>query len=181
MAPLVIILGPTGAGKSYQSKEIAHRHGWTRISSGDLLRATGNEDILKSLAKGELTETTLVQGLLEEALTTLPIGRGLVLDGFPRMMSEVEWLEANMSRFNLELKAAIEITVAREVSNERLQHRNRTDDEKKAIDHKWREYEKETKPVLDHYRKQGKLVEVDGTPDEPTVAREIEKKLGVSN
>ena len=71
--------------------------------------------------------------------------------------------------------------IPREVSLDRLAKRakleNRSDDTPEAINERLRLYHSKTVPVIEHYRKMGKLLEIDGRPDIDTIFKDICNKL----
>jgi adenylate kinase len=100
----VILLGPPGAGKGTQSKQIVDRYGIPQISTGDLLRdhiARGTELGLRAkgiMARGELVPDELMYGIVADRLREADCQRGFVLDGFPRTAAQAGWLDAFLER-----------------------------------------------------------------------------------
>src|SRR5271166_4123422 len=96
----VILLGPPGAGKGTQAKQIVDRYGIPQISTGDLLRdnvARGTELGLQAkaiMARGELVPDELMYGIVACRLREADCKRGFVLDGFPRTAAQAGWLDA---------------------------------------------------------------------------------------
>src|SRR6202162_6143256 len=94
----VIFLGPPGAGKGTQAKEVARRHGVPHLSTGDMFRehvSKGTE--LGKRAKpimdhGELVPDDILLGMLEHGLEEPDSTAGFVLDGFPRTLPQAESL-----------------------------------------------------------------------------------------
>ena len=54
----------------------------------------------------------------------------------------------------------------------------RHDDERKTVERRIREYQQKTAPLIEYYRQEGKLVEVDGTLEIGLVSKEIIKNIG---
>ena len=85
----VIFLGPPGAGKGTQAKEVARRHGVEHLSTGDMFREhVANDTELGRRAKpimhrGDLVPDEIVLGMIEERLARPDCLGGFVLDGFP--------------------------------------------------------------------------------------------------
>lgn len=100
----VILLGPPGAGKGTQSKQIVDRYGVPQISTGDLLRdhvARGTELGLEAkaiMARGELVPDDLMYGIVANRLREADCERGFVLDGFPRTAAQAGWLDAFLEK-----------------------------------------------------------------------------------
>jgi adenylate kinase len=85
--PLVIFLGPTGAGKSVQAARLAAAHGWVHVSAGALLRAQNNPMLMKIMSQGELVSSDLIDEILAKELARLNSAQGIVLDGYPRVLT----------------------------------------------------------------------------------------------
>jgi adenylate kinase len=100
----VILLGPPGAGKGTQAKQIVEHYGIPQISTGDLLRdnvrrgtALGLE--AKSImARGELVPDQLMYGIVADRLREPDCRNGYVLDGFPRTAAQAGWLDAFLEK-----------------------------------------------------------------------------------
>src|SRR5271170_2549266 len=100
----VILLGPPGAGKGTQAKQIVERYGIPQISTGDLLRdnvSRGTELGLEAkaiMARGELVPDELMYGIVACRLRECDCERGFVLDGFPRTAAQAGWLDAFLEK-----------------------------------------------------------------------------------
>jgi adenylate kinase len=100
----VILLGPPGAGKGTQARQIVERYGIPQISTGDLLRdhvARGTELGLEAkaiMARGELVPDELLYGIVASRLREADCKRGFVLDGFPRTAAQAGWLDAFLEK-----------------------------------------------------------------------------------
>jgi len=100
----VILLGPPGAGKGTQSKQIVDRYGVPQISTGDLLRdhvERGTELGLEAkaiMARGQLVPDELMYGIVAARLREADCQRGFVLDGFPRTAAQAGWLDAFLEK-----------------------------------------------------------------------------------
>lgn len=58
---------------------------------------------------------------------------------------------------------------------------SRDDDNKESYENRYETYIEETSEVIDYYKKQGKLIEIDGTKDPIDTFKVIEDLLGVKN
>ena len=96
----MILLGPPGAGKGTQARQVVERYGIPQISTGELLRehvARGTRLGLEAKAimgRGELVPDELMYGIVAERLREPDCRRGFVLDGFPRTAAQAGWLDA---------------------------------------------------------------------------------------
>jgi adenylate kinase len=95
----LIFLGPPGAGKGTQAKQIAESCGVPHLSTGDMFRdAVSRGTELGKLAKpimdrGDLVPDDLVMKLVEERLSRPDCDRGFVFDGFPRTLAQAGQLD----------------------------------------------------------------------------------------
>jgi adenylate kinase len=95
----IILVGAPGSGKGTQAKRIAQVLGVPQISTGDLLRdnvSRGTELGLKAkqtMDRGELVSDQLVCDMVAERLRQPDCAKGCILDGFPRTVSQAEWLD----------------------------------------------------------------------------------------
>jgi adenylate kinase len=94
----VIFLGPPGAGKGTQAKELAGKYGVPHLSTGDMLR----ENIAKGtplgakakplMERGELVPDSLVLKMVAARIERPDCSHGFVFDGFPRTVAQAQYL-----------------------------------------------------------------------------------------
>jgi adenylate kinase len=95
----VIFLGPPGAGKGTQAKELARKYGVPHLSTGDMLReniAKGTalgEKAKPIMARGELVPDSLVLQMVAERIEKPDCWHGFVFDGFPRTVAQAQYLQ----------------------------------------------------------------------------------------
>jgi len=100
----LIFLGPPGAGKGTQAKEVAKRNGVPHLSTGDMFRdhvARGTELGLKAkpiMERGELVPDEIVLGMVEDRIARPDCANGCVFDGFPRTLPQAEALDGMLAR-----------------------------------------------------------------------------------
>ncbi len=173
----VVILGPTGAGKSQQAQELAAATGMAIIGTGKLLRATGDAALIELLNRGELADTQLVQRLVAEELKRHPVGQPVILDGFPRNMDEAQWLDAGEDELGLIIVAVLTIEVEQRTALARISSRGRSDDSADSFAQKWEIYQRAVEPVIRHYDEKQLLHVIDGDGTMEEVAERIEEVL----
>jgi adenylate kinase len=99
----ILLMGPPGAGKGTQAKELVKIWGIPQISTGDLLRANvAQETPLGKIAKeiigrGELVPDTLVNEMVAVRLMEPDTANGYILDGFPRTLGQANWLDGRLA------------------------------------------------------------------------------------
>ena len=100
----LIFLGPPGAGKGTQAKQLALLWGIPQISTGDMLREArraGTElgrQVASVMDTGGLVSDSLVVALVEERLQRRDAQQGFILDGFPRTLIQAEALDKFLAR-----------------------------------------------------------------------------------
>ncbi|OGF51844.1 hypothetical protein A3I27_04280 [Candidatus Giovannonibacteria bacterium RIFCSPLOWO2_02_FULL_43_11b] len=168
----LMFLGRSGCGKDTQIEMLMRRPdlaGAIETNTGNILREMAKKntilgkkvkEILESgrLCPGWLSFTAWLSYLMEKA-------RGdeiLFASGSPRRLEEAE-LEDRALEFSGRPKpVAVHIVVSREESKKRLMIRKREDDTEKSIDSRLEWFEKDVMPIIEHYKKEGRLIEING-------------------
>jgi adenylate kinase len=94
----VLFLGPPGAGKGTQARDLAQEWGVPQIATGDMLReAMAADTPLGREAKqyydrGALVPDDVIVGMIADRLAQPDAKRGFILDGFPRTIGQAEAL-----------------------------------------------------------------------------------------
>ncbi len=123
--PILILLGPPGAGKGTQARMLEEEFGLVQLSTGDLLRsavAAGTEagKAAEAVMKaGGLVSDEIVLAVLTDRLAQDDCARGVVLDGFPRTTVQAEALDAMLAASGQRISAVISL----EVDNVRMVQR----------------------------------------------------------
>lgn len=172
MTARLLIVGPPGAGKGTQAARIAERFAIPTISTGDIFRANiANETELGKQVKaivdaGDYVPDELTNALVTDRLAEADAGDGFLLDGYPRTTDQVRYLAELLAGNGHALDAVIRLVADEDEIVRRLRQRaidqGRVDDSEEAIRHRQEVYQRETAPLLEMFREQGLLVEVDG-------------------
>jgi len=94
----VIFLGPPGAGKGTQAKELAKKYGVPHLSTGDMLREHVSQgtplglEAKPIMARGDLVPDSLVLKMVRERIERPDCSHGFVFDGFPRTVAQAQYL-----------------------------------------------------------------------------------------
>ena len=205
MSNRLLLLGPPGAGKGTQSSRLAETFGLEHITTGDALRA--NKDMeteygtpREYMDAGELVPDGLVNEIVKAATDEAD---GFILDGYPRNLSQVEYLDSIT-----ELDAVVLLDVGEDELLRRLTGRRvdpetgdvyhtefnmpddeaiverleqRDDDTEEVATERLEVYRENTEPVVEHYRETGELIEVDGEADPDGVFDRIVDAVGLND
>ena len=171
MGRLVVLMGPTGAGKSVQGELLAKQYDAVHLSSGELLRR--DPHALAMMVDGQLVDADEVERVIGEAIAKVPDKQLVVMDGTPRTQHNIDWMERELPGLGRELVKVVLIDLDIETSLTRLGLRGRDDDAPKAIRAKYKLFQDVTLPVAEHYRDLGLLVTVDGRGTIEQVNHEI--------
>jgi adenylate kinase len=114
----LIFLGPPGAGKGTQARELARDWQVPQIATGDMLReavAAGTElgrQARQYMDRGALVPDDVIVGLIAERLEQPDAKAGFILDGFPRTIPQAEALDGLLERLGQRLDRVIFFDVA---------------------------------------------------------------------
>ena len=196
MSRNILLLGAPGAGKGTQSKKLAEEYDIEHVTTGDALRQ--NKDMETEygtprsfMEAGELVPDPVVNEIVRAALEETD---GYVLDGYPRNEEQAEYLDEITDldaviyldvkeeelvdrltgrrvcdecgvNYHVEFQPPEKEGVCDECDGELIQ---REDDTEETVRERLEVFYDNTEPVIDHFREQGDLIEIDGeaTPDE---------------
>ena len=183
----LLIVGPPGAGKGTQAARITQTYGIPDVSTGDIFRANiKNQTPLGVQVKAIIDAGDYVSNDLTNALVTSRLEEddargGFLLDGYPRTLEQVQYLDELLAGKGQALDAVIQLVADQDEVVARLRKRaieqGRTDDTEEAIRHRQEVYARETSPLIAVYRDRGLLIEVDGLGEIDDVAGRISEAL----
>lgn len=205
----LVFLGPPGAGKGTQAREIAKLLGIPHISTGDMFRENVEKGTpLGKAAKaildaGELVRDDLVNSMVRERLNQPDCAAGFLLDGYPRTVPQAVALNEMLREKGQEGPVVVNLSVSYNIVVRRLSGRRvcpvcnrtynlhsqppatdcvcdddgtrlqqRSDDREEAIRERLAAYEALTAPLVNFYKADGRLHEInaDRSPGEITGA-----------
>ena len=203
----LILLGPPGAGKGTQAKNLTDDFSLPYLATGDMMRAKRKEDselgrqVAAIMDAGGLVDDQVVCKVLLERIEAEGD------DGFPRKGSQADILDRALDERGRSITAVILIDVPDEVLVQRLAGRRqcekghvyhvdlnppqqegvcdvdglpleqRRDDEPEVIRNRLEVYHAETEPLVERYDDAGLLQRFDGTQDPEVVHRHIRNTL----
>lgn len=181
----LVLFGPPGAGKGTQAKILTTERGLPQLSTGDMLRAAIAARTPLGLSckvlidKGELVPDDTVIGIIAERFDQPDCKNGAVFDGFPRTIPQAQALDKMLTERGHKIDLVLELKVDDAMLLSRVEARIkaggvlRSDDTPETLAHRLEVYYKNTAPLIDYYRQQGKLKAVDGMAPVETVTAQI--------
>jgi adenylate kinase len=188
----LILLGPPGAGKGTQAKNLIEAYGIPQLSTGDILRSAIKAKTPMGLAakevmdRGDLVSDQIVNGIVSERLDSEDARKGFVLDGFPRTIAQAEALDQMLADKGMKLDAVVEITADAETLTQRIINRAResaattgarADDNAEVVRNRLNVYREQTAPLVAYYRGRGLLKSVDGMASVDDVTAAIRRAV----
>lgn len=175
---MIIFFGPAGAGKSVQGQILSARHGWRWLSVGQLLRDTHDAELIREMQTGALVSEERVNSIVKEALKNAKDLEHVILDGFPRQLSQAKWLVDTQSEHERAVNMIIVLEVPKAEIMNRLRVRGRADDKPEVIEERLHIYRKEIYPILDYFTdRKVYITHIDGTGTVGQVHDRIEAEL----
>ncbi|KAJ3288453.1 hypothetical protein HK104_008171 [Borealophlyctis nickersoniae] len=154
------------AGKGTQCERLAKEFHLTHLSTGDLLRAEiekgsdigkAAEDLMK---EGLMVPSEVILRLLRDSMEANKNTPGFLIDGFPRAMDQAQEFERMIGP----CRTVVYFHCSLEVLEQRLLERGKTsgrlDDNLETIKKRFHTFENQSMPVIEHYKKKGKCVQV---------------------
>lgn len=124
------LYGPPGSGKGTQAQRLGDRFQLDHVSSGDILRAerkAGTElgrKVEEIMKRGELVPDEIVGELIQKKIQQCHAeGRGVIFDGYPRNMRQLQRVEALLKVLDAQLDCAVTLDIDPEKLTERLTSR----------------------------------------------------------
>ncbi len=158
---MILLMGIAGSGKGTQAKLLADKDGFDVISTGELLRNYGSDEQHKRMQKGKILDDQEVTELLEKALEELSDQNNVILDGYPRRISQAKWLLDQQQAGRFKIDYVIHLIASEDAVTARLLERGRLDDNGAGISQRFKEYRQDTVPILNYLEQSGvKIKEV---------------------
>jgi len=166
--PIIIVLGPQGAGKGTQVALLTEQFGIPAVAAGDLFRTAAAQDTeigrraKAVLDAGGLMSIDLWEPVVGAYLDTLDLSRGYFLDGLLRSVEQIESFNRILAKRQLAAPFVLSIVLDDATATERLLARGRADDTPEQIRARLAWSRTQMQPVIEYFRSAGRLIEVDG-------------------
>jgi adenylate kinase len=176
---LIVLIGPTGSGKTTQSEFLKKRFGIPTISIDDIAKT--NPGALEKYKEpgidpGVPQGNPAVDELIAGRLAQLDVSKGVALDGYPATKEQADHLASLAKQFSLPAPIIIQLDVPDPVVRERLRKRGREDDTPAQIEARLKEYHRELDMVRAYYP-EADIWTIDGTRTPVEVSRTIRSIL----
>ena len=170
-----IFLGAPGVGKGTVAQEIEKKHGIKHISTGDIFRDNIKNKtplglkVKAVLDSGGYVSDDLTNEIIKEVIISDQVQKtGFILDGYPRTLNQAKFLRDS----GININGAILLYADEKIIMHRLTSRARgKDDTPVVIKKRLAIYNQKTKPLIDFYQKENKLIRVSA---EGTIVENVE-------
>ena len=164
----------------------------------------GNK-IKETIDRGLFVSDSIINELIEKILLNKKYFNRLIFDGYPRNLKQANYLDALIKKYKQKISCVLSLKVDQDVVIKRIVGRQvcsrcnsifneffnpatksnhscdskflkkRSDDNENTIKKRFYTYEKETAPILGHYKNQNLLYEIDGMSNISTIYKEIQR------
>ena len=153
----IVFFGPPGSGKGTQAKLLAKELEILHLSTGDILRDKLTEGdslsikLKNIMSSGNLVSDEILNQIIADKLISEECSNGFILDGYPRTISQSEFLLSFFKSNKLKLDIIFDFKIAFKLVEERIMLRSkqeeRSDDNSNVIKTRLDKYILETSPV----------------------------------
>jgi len=183
----IVLLGAPGSGKGTQAILLKDKYVLEHASTGDLYRkemAANSPLGMKAkeiIDRGNLCPDELTLDMLYQFCLKHNNVRGFLLDGVPRTIEQAQMMEGigypNIIPVTISVYLEVDGNEVLNRLSKRAVELNRTDDTPEVIRQRIVNYEMQTKPLIEYYRAQNKLIKVNGMQSVEDVFSDICKMI----
>jgi adenylate kinase len=151
---VIVLIGPTGAGKTTQATFLNQHYGLAIITADDLVLE--NPAVMAKYQEpgidpGTPLTSPALNELVHDRLSKMDVKKGFVLDGYPATKDQADHLEAMVKEFALPSPIVIQLLVPDKVALKRDKKRGRADDTPAQIERRLKDYHRELDMVKAYY------------------------------
>ncbi len=168
----LVLFGIQGSGKGTQAKKLAAEFGYDIFETGAELRRIAATDteigrtVKSFIDNGKLAPIEVVMEAVKQAIASRPAQTKIIFDGIPRNMDQKAGFDTIMKGANREF-VGVQIVVDAELCVQRIIKRGaeqgRADDaNEETIRRRMGIFTEQTIPVIEVYRAEGKMTDIDG-------------------
>ncbi|HZU27763.1 MAG TPA: nucleoside monophosphate kinase [Bryobacteraceae bacterium] len=172
---VIVLIGPTGSGKTTQADFLKRRYGLPTISIDELIhrnRAELNSEKTPGINDGSPQQSLGINELVRDRVKQPDTHRGFVLDGYPASKDQADYLGKLLENMHLPAPVIIQLDVPDAIARQRLARRRRADDTPAQIEQRLKDYHREMDMVRAYYP-QANIWTVDGTRTPSEVSKTI--------
>ena len=209
---IFLLTGCPGAGKGTQARLLSQRLEIPNISTGDILREIAasqtdlGQHVARQMRSGAFVGDEIVNQAVVERIQRRDCQRGLILDGYPRTVSQARFLDAIV--LSNDRLTVFDISVApseiiRRITNRRVcgscgtiynlfnavpKRANtcdlcmsalfhRDDDQRDVIEERLNIYSREIEPLIEYYRSRGVYWKINGDASVADVSEQLTRTI----
>ncbi len=181
---VLVVTGPPYSGKGTQCEILEKHLGFKHISTGKRIRLEKEKNtrigqIMKDYEeKGMLVPDEIMEDLLIEIIKENEEGKGIILDGYPRTVSQVDTLIRILQTTGKQLDLGLNIEVPKSEllvrAKNRAKNSDRKDDQDENVHIRRIEvFEKNTQPAIIYLKEKARIVDIDGIGKVPIITERI--------
>lgn len=182
----LVLFGIQGSGKGTQAKILSEKLQMEIFETGGELRKLSKQDselgkkIKNLIDNGHMVSNEIVMEIVENFLKNVPTEQKVLFDGLPRKLIQKESFDALIDKVGRQI-VGLQIIIPEEKTINRLLKRaeieKRADDTPEGIRNRIASFYEETIPVIEKYKAEGKLLEVNGDQEIDKVSTDILQTL----
>ena len=183
----VVFFGIQGSGKGTQAKRLAADCGYDIFEAGGELRkiAASDTDLGRTVKSyidaGHLVPHEIIMEVVKAAIGKRPKDQRILFDGIPRDENQMRDFDVILRDAGRDFRCVHFVLTAEEGTQRilgRAKTEGRADDANlEIIQKRMNIFEEKTKPVIEEYRKQGKVVDVEAKGSVEDVYEEVRRKI----
>jgi adenylate kinase len=182
----IVLLGRSGSGKGTQAEFLLPKlKPVIFLQTGKLLRKfiKGRNTVAlfarRILSRGDLVPSWLSNHMWADKIIRSLKKENLLLDGSPRRKEEAVLLDRILKDIGRPLSIALYIYLSPREAEKRLLKRGRSDDKPAAIGNRMKFFDKDVLPTISYYKKNKRLITIDGEKSPEKVFGEIKRALNI--